>query len=159
VKSAERLGRLLPAAGRIGGDGCAVEIEAGGAGDVSRVGAGVGGERLKDFRAGMAVAVVESAGDDGPLRGNAGQELRARGGEAAVMAGFQERAGEAGLGQHGLLDGGFGIAFEKNGCCAVSGVQDERIVVGWLGAGLIRGERGEHGDLRGAEVECVSGME
>ena len=78
---------MLPSTGGIGCDGCAVEIEAGGASDVGRVCAGADGcECLKDLRTGMAVAIVKAAGDDSELRGDAGEELRARGGEAAMMA-------------------------------------------------------------------------
>jgi hypothetical protein len=55
-----------------------------------------GFERLQDLLARMTVAVVESAGDDGPLRRDAGQKLGPRGSDAAVMADFEQRAREPG---------------------------------------------------------------
>src|SRR5580658_2583893 len=106
---------VFPAALRVGGDGLAVELEAGGAVDVGGEGADFGGfECFEDFHAGMAVAVAEAARDDGPLRGHASEELGARGGEAAVMAYLEQRALKARLCQHGLLNGGLGVAFEKD---------------------------------------------
>ena len=62
----------------------------------------------------MAVAVVQAAGDDGPLRGYAGEELGARGSDAAVVAHLEQRALQAGLGEHGVFDRGFGIAFKHD---------------------------------------------
>ena len=54
-------------------------------------------KRLENLLAGMAIAVVKSAGDDGPLRRDAGEKLGARGCDAAVMADFEKRAREAGF--------------------------------------------------------------
>ncbi len=142
------------------GDGFTVEAEAGGAVDVGAEGADFGGfERFEDLLAGMAVAVVEATGDDGPLRGDAGEEFGTRGGDAAVMAYFEQSARKAGLGQHGLLDGGFGVAFEHHGRGAVGHVQDQRVVVGGFGAGLVVAEGREDGDLGCSEGEGVAGAE
>ena len=67
----------------------AVQGEAGDAVDVGAEGADFCFLKLLQyFVAGMAVAVVESAGDDGPLGPNQGEELRTRGGDAAVMSHF-----------------------------------------------------------------------
>jgi hypothetical protein len=102
-----------------------------GAVEVGAVGADVGGlEFGEDFGAGMAVAVVESAGDDGPLGGDAGEERGAGGGDAAVVAHFEQGAGEGvsgeiGLGDHCVFDGGFGVAFEQDGGGSPGHAQDE----------------------------------
>ena len=56
-------------------DGFAVEVEGDGAVEVGAEGVDVGGlEFLQHFLAGMAVAVAESAGDDGPLGSDASEE-------------------------------------------------------------------------------------
>jgi len=62
----------------------------------------------------MPIAVVESAGDDRPLRRDAGQKLRLRGCDAAMMADLEQGALQAGFAQHGLFDGGFGVALKQN---------------------------------------------
>jgi hypothetical protein len=55
-------GTLLPPACGVGGRGLAVKDEAGSAVNVSGVGADMRGlERLKNFRAGMVIAIVKSA--------------------------------------------------------------------------------------------------
>lgn len=74
-------------------DGFAVEVEGDGAIEVGAEDADVGGlEFLEHFRAGMAVAIAETAGDDGPPRGDAGEECGTGGGEATVMTDFEQRA-------------------------------------------------------------------
>src|ERR1035438_5346780 len=97
--------RLLPAARRVRRNGFAVEAEARRAIQVCTEGADM--RRLQLFQnlfAGMAVAVLQAATDDGPLRSYARQKLGPRGGDTAVMAHFEQRALQARLRQHGLLD-------------------------------------------------------
>ena len=67
---------------------------------------------VENLGPGMAVAIVQPAGNDGPLRRNARQELRPRGRDAAVMADLEQRAGEIGLAKHRLLDRPFRVAFQ-----------------------------------------------
>jgi len=77
----QSLRRGLPAAIGVWTDGFAIEAEAGCAVDVCGESSDLGGLKcFEDFVAGMAVAVVESTGDDGPPRGDVRQKLRAGGG-------------------------------------------------------------------------------
>ena len=93
-----------------------------------------------------------------------GQKLGTRGGEAAMMAYFKQRAPQAMprqhcLGNHGVLDGRFGVAFEHDRGCFISYAHHERIVVGGNRARLIVAKRGEDGYLCVAERERVAGAE
>jgi len=83
----------------------------------------------------MAVAVMEAAGDDGPLRIYAGEKLGTRGGDAAVMADFEQRALETGSASIACSMGAFSITFKHHGSCAVGHVQDQRVVLVGSGPG------------------------
>ena len=75
------------------------------------------------------------------------------------MADLEQRALQAGLGEHGIFGGRLGIAFEHDGGCAVGHVEHERVVVSGGGAGLVIGEGCENSNLGCAEGECVAGVE
>lgn len=102
----------------------------------------------------------KSGGAHSPLRGDARPATRGSpGAKAAVMADLQERAGQAGLRQYGVVDGGSStFPFEKNRCCPVSEVHQQSIVVGWLGAGS-SSEDGARTPMRGVEVDLVATRE
>ena len=88
----------LSTAEGVGRHGFSVELKARGALNVGAVGADFGGfEFGENFRTRMPIAVVESAGDDRPLRRDARQKLRPRGCDAAMMADFEQRALQAGF--------------------------------------------------------------
>ncbi len=71
------LADLICGAGGIGVYGFPVESEACGATNVGAEGADVGSLQLfKDGLAGMTITIVQSAGDDGALGSDAGEELR-----------------------------------------------------------------------------------
>jgi len=141
-------------------NGLSVKVEADGAVEVGAEGVDVGGfELLQHFLAGMAVAIAEPAGDDGPLGGDAGKKCRTGGSDAAVMADFEQSALQTGFGEHGIFDGRFGISLEHDRGCAVGHVENKRIVVGGRRTGLVAGERREDSDLGCAEGERVAGAE
>jgi hypothetical protein len=52
----------------------------------------------------------------------------------------------------------FDLAFEKNGCCPVSEMHPQRIVVGWLGAGA-SSQDGARTPMRGLEVDLGAARE
>ena len=66
---------------------------------------------------------------------------------------MQALAGKIGVGDHGVFDGGFGVAFEQDGGLAVGDAEDERIVVGGRGAGLeVAQDGGESSHVVGVGV-------
>jgi hypothetical protein len=144
-------------AGGLGGGGFAVEAETGGAVGIGAEGADVGLLEFGEyFGTGMAEMVAEAAGDDGPLRGDAGEELGPGGSKAAVMAHFEQGAGEVGSKEHGLFNGRFGIAFEEDRCLSIGEAQDQRIVIHGGRSGLISASGGEDGDMSEAELRCIA---
>jgi len=102
------------------------------------------------------IAVMQAAGDDGPLRGDAREKVGPRGSDAAVVAHFEKRALQIGLREHGLLHGSLGIALKQDRGCTIGRAHHERIVVGGLGSWLVVAEGRENGDAHGAERERVA---
>jgi hypothetical protein len=97
-----------------GGYSSSIKQEAGCAGDVGTESAE--SSRLLGFEhslARMAIAILSTAGSDGPQRSDAGSEFGAGGGNASLVTDSEHIALEACFWQHRPLDERFGIALQQ----------------------------------------------
>jgi hypothetical protein len=75
-----------------------------------------------------------------------------------VVAYLQQNAAQAEICQHGVLFRSFGIPLQQNRAGFVTGLQNERIVVGRLRAGVVTGIRREYTEVHRAQRKRLSSV-